>query len=120
MTSVDVRAFRGSRRSSVYRNQTLTGQDFRRILDVARSLELPVLGSLGSGRPERLNKDKASRVTEEATQLRLSGQLLELDDELATIASLGRWCRHRGTTWMTFHGGMALVRLDAIGSTSLD
>ena len=75
--------------------------DFRRIRNIALSLDLPVLGSLDSRQPDRLDQEGASRLAEETTQLRLSGRLLELDDELAQIASLARWCQHRGKAWMT-------------------
>jgi hypothetical protein len=101
MTAVEVRAFRGTRRSAIYRTHTLESADFCRIRDAARSLDLPLIGSLDPRRLDRLDKDAATRVAEEMTQLRLSGQLLELDDDLAAIASLARWCRHSGSAWMT-------------------
>jgi hypothetical protein len=99
--AVDLRTFRGTRRSSVYREHKLAGSDFHRIRDAARSLELPLLGSLNPEQPDPLDKDAAARIAEETTRLRLSGHLLDLDDELAAIASLARWCRHPGSAWMT-------------------
>ena len=101
MSSVEVRAFRGTRRSSIYRKYRVAAVDVRRIADVARSLHLPVLGSLDRRHPGRLDKENASRLAEETSRLRVSGTLLELDHELVQIASLARWCQHRGRAWMT-------------------
>ena len=101
MKSIEVRAFRGDLRSSTYRTYEVADSDFHRIGDVARSLDLPVLGSLDCMDRGRLDQEDASRLAEETTRLRVSGKLLELDQELVQIASLARWCQHRGRAWMT-------------------
>jgi hypothetical protein len=101
MPTVELRAFRGTQRSSTYRQHALAITDFIRIRDTARSIGLPVIGSLDPHRVDRLDKEAAWRVAEEATRLRLGSKLLDLDDHIAAIASLARWCAQPGGAWLT-------------------
>jgi hypothetical protein len=50
------------------------------------------LSSLDRSGPHELDKQNAHRLADEAGSLRASGELIELDDDLATIAELARWC----------------------------
>jgi hypothetical protein len=86
-----VKAFRGTKRSSIYREYVLPDEVFDRILDAA-------------GRPGlsgELGKDEARRLAEELTNLRSSGALLDLDDHVTAIAELARWCgRASDDAWL--------------------
>jgi hypothetical protein len=86
-----VKAFRGSRRSSIYREFVLEDEAFARIVEAAGlgPLEVP------------LDKDGARRLAEELTELRASAVLPELDDHLTAIVELARWCsRATGDAWL--------------------
>jgi hypothetical protein len=99
--TVEIRAFRGTRRSSVYREHILPRHAFVRILAAGERHGLVVLSSLDQPGPHELDKHNAHRVADEAGSLRVSGDLIELDDELAAIAELARWCaRASDPSWM--------------------
>jgi hypothetical protein len=86
MPSVAIRAFRGTRRSSVYREHVLDGAAFERI---------------AAGWPQEFDKAGARRLAEELTALRASAVMLDLDDDLTAIAELARWCsRATGDAWL--------------------
>jgi hypothetical protein len=98
---VEIRAFRGNRRASVYRSHVIGDRDFDRILGIARRRELTLLPSLGPSRTHELGKREARRLAQEATALRMSGELADLDHELTAIAELARWCaRTSGQAWV--------------------
>jgi hypothetical protein len=98
---VEIRAFRGSRRTSVYRKQLLTGESFARILAVARRLRLALLSSLDRLGSHELGKRQARTIASEATRIRASGELPDLDDDLIAFAEIARWCAHAsGNAWM--------------------
>jgi hypothetical protein len=94
--TVDIRAFRGSRKASVYRDHVLGEERFARVVATAAEQGLTVLGSLDEHGPRELDKAASMRLAEELTQLRSSGALVELDDDLVAIAELARWCAHAG------------------------
>jgi hypothetical protein len=86
MPSVAIRAFRGTRRSSVYREHVLDEAAYER---------------MAAGWPRELDKAGARRLAEELTALRASAALLDLDDDLTAIAELARWCaRAGGDGWL--------------------
>lgn len=98
---VEIRAFRGSRRTSVYRKQLLSGESFARILAAARRLQLALLSSLDRLGSHELGKRQAGTIANEATRIRASGELPDLDDDLIAFAELARWCAHAsGDAWM--------------------
>jgi hypothetical protein len=102
---VDFRAFRGSRRSSVYREHVLDEADFARILNVADREGLTVLASLDRHGPHRLDKAAARRLADEATHIRTTAVLPELDDDLTAIASVAHWCaRASDNSWLRIEG----------------
>ena len=86
-----VKAFRGTRRSSIYREFVLEDEAFDRIVDA--------LGRQGID--GELDKDEARRLAEELSELRTNAALPELDDHLTAIAELARWCsRATGDAWL--------------------
>lgn len=95
---VEVRAFRGTRRSSVYRAHSVGGNVAARIRAAAAALGLPLLASLAPG---ELDKDDARRLADELNRLRTSAALLELDSELTALAAVANWCaRATGRAWL--------------------
>jgi hypothetical protein len=100
-SQVEIRAFRGSRRTSVYRKQLVAGESFARILAVAGRLRLGLLSSLDRLGARELGKRQARTIAEEATRIRASGELPDLDDDLIAFAEISRWCAHSsGGAWM--------------------
>ena len=103
--TVELRAFRGSRRASVYRSHAVSGAAFARILESGASYELALLASLGRTGPHELDKESARQLAAEANEIRKSGELLDLDGDLVAIAELARWCARAPTrSWMTIEG----------------
>jgi len=103
--TVDIRAFRGSRKASVYRDHVLGEERFARVVATAAEQGLTVLGSLDQHGPLGLDKAASMRLAEELTQLRSSGALVELDDDLVAIAELARWCARAGEdAWLRIEG----------------
>jgi hypothetical protein len=99
--TVEIRAFRGTRRASVYHEHRLPEGDFSRILDAAAAHDLPLLTSLARHGPHELNKAAARQLAEEATDVRISGELLDLDQDLTAIVEVARWCaRAPDRSWM--------------------
>ena len=99
--AVQIRAFRGTRRSSVYREHLLPQKAFVEILAVGKRDGLAALASLDRRGPHELDKQNAHRVPDEVGRLRAGGELVELDEDLAAIAELARWCaRASAAAWM--------------------
>jgi hypothetical protein len=100
--TVAFRAFRGSRRSSVYREHVSAHGAVARIRAAAEGGGLPLLASLlPPPEPVELHKSEARRLAEEATSIRADATLLELDAELTAIAEVANWCAHaRGRAWL--------------------
>ena len=103
--AVEVRAFRGTRKSSVYREHVLAESAFVCILDVAARERLTLLSSLDQYGPHELGKGDARRLADEATGIRAGGVLPELDDDLTAIAEVASW-RARATedSWLRIEG----------------
>jgi hypothetical protein len=98
---IEIRAFRGNRRSSVYREHVIGCAAFAPVLAAAREHGLPMLASLGT-RSVRLEPDGADRLAREASALREEVPSPALAGHLAAIADIARWCsRARGHSWMT-------------------
>ena len=95
---LELRAFRGTRRSSLYRAHALRAADATLVRGAAAELGLPLLASLALG---QLDKREARRLADELTRLRASAGLLELDDELTALAAVANWCaRATGPAWL--------------------
>ena len=95
---MELRSFRGSRRSSVYRVHAVGPTAAERIRRAAFELGLPLLATLSPG---ELDKRDARRLADELTRLRASAALLEIDDELTALAAVANWCaRAGGSAWL--------------------
>jgi hypothetical protein len=66
---VEVRAYRGPRRASVFREHLVPEDLFSRALMLARAYELHQLSALDPYGPFELNKEQARRISEEAAWL---------------------------------------------------
>ena len=98
---VEIRAFRGRRKSSVYREHVVAAAAFVLMLDLARREGLTLLPALTPRGPHELDKDDTQRLAHELTSLRASGVPPELDDDLTAIAELARWCGRAGEdSWL--------------------
>jgi hypothetical protein len=105
---VDIRAFRGTRQASVYREHAVPERAFSRILAVGAKRGLPVLSALDRPGPHRLDKPTARRLADEAESIRVGGELLDLDDDLSAIAEVARWCsRASREAWIRIEGPAA-------------
>jgi hypothetical protein len=99
---VEFRAFRGTRRSSVYRAHTVETSAFRRIVEAAAAERLAELPRLASPAAAELDAAAARRIATELTQLRSAAVVVDLDRDLAAIAAVANWCAHgRGRAWLT-------------------
>jgi hypothetical protein len=91
-----VRAFRGTRRSSVYREHAVSAAAFVRIAATAARL------GLGVPTPGELRKEEARRLADDLGSVRASLELPELDGDLTALAEVARWCsRAGGDAWLT-------------------
>jgi hypothetical protein len=101
---VVVRAFRGTRRSSVYREHVLSPVAFGRIVGAARDEGLGAVAALAEVR--ELDKDAARRLGEEASRLRVTARILDLDDDLTALAAVANWCaRASEDAWLRIAEG---------------
>ena len=92
------RAFRGTRRSSVYREHVVPVDALADIREAAVAARLPLLAYLDEC---ELDKDDAKELADEATALRAEAALLELDAHLTAIAEVANWCaRSREGSWL--------------------
>jgi hypothetical protein len=99
LDEIRFRAFRGTKRSSVYREHVVSAATLARIRDVAAREGLPLLASV---EPGDLDKSEARQLAEEATSVRAEATLLELDADLTAIAEVANWCAHaRRGSWLS-------------------
>jgi hypothetical protein len=98
---IEIRAFRGTRRSSVYRRYVVSANAFLRILGTAEQHGLERLSSLDPHGPHHLDKSEAQQMADELGSIRSRLELPDLDAELTAIAEVARWCgRAAGNAWM--------------------
>lgn len=98
---VEARAFRGTRRRSVYRSHPLGHRELVRIAGAGTHAGLSLVAALAE-LPCELDKDAAATLAAELSELRQSGSLLALDDDVVALAELARFCaRARGGAWLT-------------------
>jgi hypothetical protein len=101
MREIELRAFRGTRRSSTYRAHSLRADRAARLAAAAASGNLTALAAAAYGESADLDKRAARRLADEATALRSSARVLELDDDLTAIALVANWCaRATGRAWL--------------------
>jgi hypothetical protein len=76
-----------------------------RIAEVGQERGLFVLSSLARTGRRELDKAKAKRLADEATELRMSGERPDLDYDLTGVAEVARWCAHAsGNSWLWIEG----------------
>ena len=86
----------------MYRKAIVSETAFGRILGVGAERGLSLLSSLNVHGRRELDKEAAKRLAEEATEVRMSGQLPDVDDDLTAIAEVARWCVHASEdSWVT-------------------
>ena len=84
----------------MYREHVVDDETFGAIQAAARGLTL--LPTLDPASAPELDKRTARRLADEATAVRGSAQLPELDDELVALAEVAHWCgRSREHAWLT-------------------
>jgi hypothetical protein len=99
-SDVELRAFRGSRRSAVYREVVVPGPVVARVVAEARAHELPLLSAFAGAR--RLDRDQARALVAEIESLGGVHHSPELGPRLEQIAEVARWCaRARRGSWLT-------------------
>jgi hypothetical protein len=99
---VEIRAFRGTRRSAVYREHVVAGIVFARMLLAARDRDLPLLSSLDRAGPYRLAPPQARQLAREVDALEDAVRSPAFSRHLEAIGDVARWCaRARGRSWMT-------------------
>ena len=77
---IEARAFRGTRKKSVYRDHALAADDLALIVEVGQRSGFALVASLAS-LPLELDKEDARRLAGELSELRLGAELLDLDDD---------------------------------------
>jgi hypothetical protein len=98
---IELRAFRGTRRSSTYRAHAIPEAAARRLAGVAAAGGFAGLAAVARGEEGAIDKRSARRLADEATGLRSSALALELDDDLTALAEVANWCaRARGRAWL--------------------
>ena len=91
MEGLELRAFRGTRRSSTYRAHTVPADRAARLRALASTL----------GAEAELDKRAARQLADELTAFRANGVALDLDDDLTALAEVANWCaRARGRAWL--------------------
>jgi hypothetical protein len=97
--TVELRAFRGTRRSSVYRAHAVPSAAFTRIVAAGARQGLDGLRDLSADLT--LDKREARQLADELGNLRASLELPELDADLTALAEVARWCsRAPGDAWL--------------------
>jgi hypothetical protein len=98
---IEARAFRGTRKASVYRGHVLDADNLDRIAEAGRRAGFDLVASLAAV-PSEVGKEDARALAVELSELRVGAELLDLDDDLAALAELARFCaRTRGGAWLT-------------------
>ena len=100
-SAIELRAFRGTRRSATYRSHALAPDAARRVASAATAGGFTTLAAVARGDEGELDKREARRLADEVTNLRTAALALELDDQLTAVAEVANWCaRARGRAWL--------------------
>ncbi len=98
---VSIRAFRGTRRSSVYRECLVPERVFSDIVAAGEGHSLPTLSSLDAAGPHQLDKGHARKLAREVAAI---GTPLH-EPHLTALIDIARWCAHaKATSWLTIAG----------------
>jgi hypothetical protein len=97
--TVELRAFRGTRRSSVYRAHAVSSAAFARIVAAGAGHALAGVRNLAAD--VTLDKQEARQLADELGSIRASLELPDLDADLTALAEIARWCsRASGDAWL--------------------
>jgi hypothetical protein len=104
--AVDVRAFRGTRPASVYREYIVGEGTFVRMLELGREKGLPILSLLDQYGSHEFDRMEAAQLLGEVEAVQASPGDDELAQHLLGIANVVRWCADApdGGTWLTIIG----------------
>jgi len=95
---VEIRALRGSQRSSVYRECVVSDDLFRRLLTAAATRGFRSLTALEPHGPHKLDKQHAWRFAREVAEVQDSLR----EPEVAAIIEVALWCAHAThSSWLT-------------------
>ncbi len=98
---VEIRAFRGTRRSSVYRECVVPETVFRRLLAAGESRGLPSLSALDPYGPHVLDKEHARKLADEVAVIHEAVN----EPRFAAISDVALWCaRARANSWLRIEG----------------
>jgi hypothetical protein len=98
---VSIRAFRGTRRSSVYRECIVPEPVFSDMVAAGEGHSLPTLSSLDADGPHQLDKSHARKLAREVAEI---GTPLH-EPHLTALIDIARWCAHaKATSWLTIAG----------------
>jgi hypothetical protein len=96
-----IRAFRGTRRSSIYRECVVPEQVFSRLLAAGESNGLSSLAALDANGTHKLDKNHARKLAREVAAI----EGLIGGPHLAGIVETALWCAHAtATSWLTIAG----------------
>jgi hypothetical protein len=102
---VELRAYRGKRRASTYREHVVPEELFVRTLLLASAYELHQLPTLDQYGPFELNKEQARRVDDEVAFLSTVVNDVLLAPHLEAISAVAAHCwRHSGDAWLHIEG----------------
>jgi hypothetical protein len=95
---VEIRAFRGTLRSSVFRECLVSDDLFRRLLAAGERYGFRSLIALKPPGPHKLDRQHARRFAREVEEL----QGLLREPEVAAIIEVAVWCAHSSNnSWLT-------------------
>ena len=98
---VSIRAFRGTRRSSVYRECLVPERVFSDMVAAGEGQALPTRSSLDADGPHQLDKGHARKLAREVAAI---GTPLH-EPHLTALIDIARWCAHaKATSWLTIAG----------------
>jgi hypothetical protein len=100
-SDVEIRAFRGTERSSVYRECVVPIELFRRLLATGKSRRLRSLSALDPYGPHKLDREHAKQFAEDVAVV----QDTVNEPRFAEIVAVARWCAHStAKSWLRIVG----------------
>jgi hypothetical protein len=101
LEEVEFRAFRGGRRSAIYRSHVVPAAAVSRIVREASRERLHLLPQLQTDRSTELEPAAARLLASELSELRARASLLDLDTDIIALAAVANWCaRSRAKAWL--------------------
>lgn len=102
---VEIRAYRGSRRASIYDEHAMPEDLFARLTLIASAYKLHQLSALDPYGPTELNREQARRVSEEAAFVAQTLNDPLLAPHLEAVQRVADYCwKHSGESWLVIEG----------------